>query len=170
MRGTGVETRHPEPSKPDKRGPESEIAGGGAPRGVRRVAQSRRAAAWLGDALRERKTAPELILCSPAARTRETLRLADVHGSVRFEPAIYGQRDGDYLDVLREAGGTANSPLLLAGHNSATARTAALLVEGGSALEFPTAAFAIIDLAIDDWHDLRTGQGTLVDYCAPPKD
>ncbi len=33
--------------RPDKRGPESKIAEGGAPGGVRRVAQSRRAATWL---------------------------------------------------------------------------------------------------------------------------
>jgi hypothetical protein len=45
----GVEAagRHGWPALPYKRGPESEIAEGGAPRGVRRVAQSRRAAAWL---------------------------------------------------------------------------------------------------------------------------
>jgi len=33
--------------RPDKRGPEPKIAEGGAPRGVRRVAQPRRAASWL---------------------------------------------------------------------------------------------------------------------------
>lgn len=131
-----------------------------APRG-------RRAAAWVGDALRERRTAPGLILCSPAARTRETLQLAALGGAVRFEPRVYEVRDGDYLDLLRAVEGSP-SPLVLIGHNSATAVTAALLA--GSRDDFPTAAFAIIELAIAEWRELRAGQGRLVEYCVPPKD
>lgn len=129
------------------------------------AARGRRAAVWVGNALRERGIEPDLILCSPAARTRETLRLSELPGIVRFEPAIYERRDADYVGLLRDGADEAASSILLVGHNSATATTAALLLDDRGALEFPTAAFAIIELA-----NLRSGQGRLVDYCVPPKD
>lgn len=132
-----------------------------APRG-------RHAAAWLGQALQERDIAPALILCSPAVRTRQTLEYSGIKGEVRFEPAIYEHRDGDYLDFVGDLDSAA-SPLVLIGHNAATAVTAARLTGGKAALAFPTAAFAVIDVAGKVWRGLTAGQGTLVEYCVPPK-
>lgn len=133
-----------------------------APRG-------RRAAAWLGEALHRRHLVPSLILCSPAVRTRETLVLSGMKGEVRFEPELYEDRDRDYLEILGNLDGAA-SPLALVGHNSAMAVTAARLAGGAAVGEFSTAAFAVIDVPTERWQELRAGQGTLVEYCVPPKE
>lgn len=133
-----------------------------APRG-------RRAAEWLGRVFEEDGIAPELIVCSPAVRTQQTLQRSGLRGEVRLEPRVYDQRDGDYVDLIREVGGVA-SPLVFIGHNSATAVTAALLAGGDAMVDFPTAAFAVIDFAISDWSEVAAGQGRLVEYRVPPKD
>src|SRR5947209_6480088 len=53
--------------------------------------------------------APDLVLCSPARRTRETLKgIAGALGPqarVRIEPRLYGADRDDLLDVIRRVPG-----------------------------------------------------------------
>lgn len=134
-----------------------------APRG-------RRAAAWLGAALRQDGFLPKVILCSPALRTRQTLDQAGLVGDTRLVRAIYDRSDEDYLELIREAPPAASS-LMIVGHNSATASTAARLVSDGKGLTgFPTGAFAVIDFDLDDWAALEPASGKLVSYQLPPRD
>jgi phosphohistidine phosphatase len=79
--------------------------------------RGRRDAAAAGDWLREQGLLPDLVLCSTAVRTRETLeglRLGDA--AVVFEHRLYLGPAHDTLDLLRN-GAPDVSTLLVIGHN-----------------------------------------------------
>jgi phosphohistidine phosphatase len=134
-----------------------------APRG-------RRAAGWLGTALRDGGFLPETILCSSALRTRQTLDGIGVEApDLRFLRAVYDLRDEDYVQLIRNTFG-GGSPLMIVGHNSATALTAERLVgEGMDLTGFPTGAFAVIDFELDAWAAIGPGSGRLISYRVPPR-
>lgn len=135
-----------------------------APRG-------RRAALWIGQTVAERGWSPSRIVCSPAARTRETLDLSAMGQGceVIYDPEVYERRDWDYLDLIRTQGG-ASPVLMIVGHNSATDTTASLLAEDGTDLGgFATGAIAVFDLDIAAWAELAEGAGRIVAYLQPPK-
>jgi phosphohistidine phosphatase SixA len=93
------------------------------------------------------------VLCSPAARTRETLaRVLEQTGYVEasFEPAIYEATPGTLMELLAAQPASA-SPLLLVGHNPGLEQLLALLTEGASdaGRGMPTAAIARLALPVD---------------------
>jgi phosphohistidine phosphatase len=133
-----------------------------APRG-------RKAARWIGDTLRDEGWLPDLILCSSAARTRETLALSGMSAPTQFVRDIYDLMDEDFVDLIRTQGGAA-ATLALIGHNSATDTTARSLCSdrmdfGG----FPTGAIVVLDFQAADWRDIAEGTGQLVAFCRPPR-
>lgn len=97
----------------------------------------------------------DLVLCSPARRTRETwerVRSAVRSGEVRFVPAIYEAGAPALLDVVRSIEESAASVLLI-GHNPGLADLADDVVAGGrpEAMArlrngFPTGALATLRL------------------------
>jgi phosphohistidine phosphatase len=119
---------------------------------------------------------PDLILCSPALRTRETLagllRPFVARPPVDLEEALYsGERD--YIATIAAHGGDAGR-LLVIGHNPTIHLTAlALAADGDAALrlrlaeKFPTAALAVLALPIAAWRELAAGQGTLESLLFP---
>lgn len=142
--------------------------------------RGRIAATWIGETLDQLGLAPHRILCSPARRTRETLDLAlaglPAAGTAEttFSAALYNLRDEDYVAFVAEHGGEA-PVLMLVGHNTATADTAAALSATGRAgdlaalADFPTGGIAVIDFDIGAWAELRAGTGHLVHFARPPK-
>lgn len=133
-----------------------------APRG-------RNAARWIGKTLRGESWTPDLVLCSPAARTRETLTLSGIAAPVRFAREIYDLMDDDFVDLIRSTGGSA-ATLALIGHNNAMETTALMLCSdrmdfGG----FPTGAIAVLDFEATAWIALAAGTGQLVAFCRPPR-
>ena len=139
--------------------------------------RGRRAAKLMGAYLREGDHRPDLVLCSTAARTRETL--ADVMVELDVEPEI--DWDGDLylaaphqmLDLLRAVPDTVES-VLMVGHNPGTAILADVLCADGDAAaldlmrtRFPTAALAIIDLEVDRWEEVRDDCGRLRTFTRP---
>jgi phosphohistidine phosphatase len=142
-----------------------------APRG-------RRAVALLEQYLRMQDPDIELVLCSPAQRTRETwdgvrkgLRSAP---EVRFVPEVYEATANDLLDIVHQVDDHHRSVLLI-GHNPGMQDLAERLVGDGKhkALArlgrgFPTGALAM--LSFDDvWTDLDRG-GARLDSFVRPKD
>jgi phosphohistidine phosphatase len=120
---------------------------------------------------------PDLTLCSTAARTRETWKLAaaELPGRppTRYEGKIYEASLGDLLAVL---GGVPDDVqrLLLIGHNPgmhALAESLAGRSEGDALTRmkrggFPTAAIAVLTLP-GSWKTAEHGAATLVDYWTP---
>ncbi len=139
-----------------------------APRGAR-------AAARMRDHIDAEGMRPELVLCSSALRTRETLaRILPGLGpelTVRIESSIYSFEADELLDRLRAIPADIGS-VMLVGHNPAMQELASLLAADGDRLDelrkgFPTAALAELDLSISSWADLASGSGRLVRFVVP---
>ena len=111
------------------------------------VQEARAAGAWL----REQGLVPDRVLCSPAARTRETLAVLGDLGvvEVREEPSIYEASPGT-LAALVDANRDANR-LLLVGHNPGLEQLAALMHSGqtGDYRGMPPAGIAVLKLPVD---------------------
>ena len=125
------------------------------------------AGAWL----HEHELGPELVLCSTAARTRETWAAAVDGGacgeSVEFDDGIYSGGAQTVLQTVRE---TAGDPqvVIVVGHNPTMAMLASGLSEGdGStaaheclAAGFPTSSLAVLRYA-GPWSGLDFGTAAL---------
>jgi phosphohistidine phosphatase len=115
---------------------------------------------------------PELVLCSPSKRTRETLeRLGLGDGpEVRIEDELYAASAGELLGALRAVPDEVESVMAI-GHNPGIERLALELAVGGDELDrmrekFPTAALATLELD-GSWSELAPGGAELVSFVKP---
>ena len=140
-----------------------------APRG-------RGAAKLIRDHLRKEKIAPEVVLCSSARRTQETLELiAPAWGPaavVRVERSLYGASAGQLLGRVQSVEDAIRSVMVI-GHNPGLEDLAAALAGDGvgdaldrMAMKFPTAALAVFAVPTA-WRDLAPGGATLAAYVVP---
>jgi phosphohistidine phosphatase len=137
-----------------------------APRG-------RRDAKRIAKHLRRLGLEPELILCSSAARTRETLELlrpAVGASEVIVEEDLYGASSDELLARIRLVPDSVASVMLI-GHNPGLEQLALALASAGDELEqlaakFPTAALATLAVA-NSWSRLAPGDATLEAYVVP---
>jgi phosphohistidine phosphatase len=131
--------------------------------------RGKEAAPEIGRALAKRGLVPDRVLCSPARRARDTLKLVldamAIRPPVSYEDQLYVFGDGtSYLNAItRQKDATR---LMLIGHNPSTQNLALKLAITGdvSAInrlrsKFPTAAVAVITLPIDNWSELQTASG-----------
>ena len=138
-----------------------------------------KAAPRMARMMAERGYLPDLIVCSTALRTRETLRLALPEllthkvPNVRFDASIY-EAGPQALENAVRAGPDDCSTLMLVGHNPGMQMLALLLGDGTETpvlqrLEekFPTAALAVLDFDATDWSQIKPGRGRLVDFVTP---
>lgn len=140
------------------------------------AARGRDAADEMGRRLVVAGLMPDLVLCSPATRTLETLALAAPYWTpapqVSVVPALYERMEGDYLDLVQGAPDVAR--LMLVAHNAAIEQTARMLATTGDAAAlavlsrgFPTAAIAVIGFEAADWSAAVAGQGYLQAFLTP---
>lgn len=124
--------------------------------------RGRRAAPLVGRFMRKQKVCPDLILCSPAERTRQTVALvavaAGLDAPVRYDERIYEATAARLAEVVSQAEEGAGE-VLLVGHNPGMEELLELLT--GEARRMPTAALASIRLDIDRWAKLRERAGRL---------
>ena len=133
--------------------------------------RGRRASKAIAGYLREQDIAPELVLCSSARRTRETLeRLEPALGSptVRIEPELYAASASALLERLRRVPDAVGSVMLI-GHNPGMQDLALDVARPAPAvreleLKFPTAALATLVLQAASWRALDRGTAELVDF------
>jgi phosphohistidine phosphatase len=120
---------------------------------------------------------PELLLCSPARRARETLEALQAAlgaaGRVEQDEALYLASAGRLLSRL-QALPDRESQVLLVGHNPGLAELAQLLVERGAADVLLRAArglapgaLAALRIATPRWRDLAPGCAELVEFLRP---
>ena len=134
-----------------------------APRG-------RKAAKKLARYLHDQEIRPDLVLCSSARRTRETLeRIRSSLGEpvVEIEDALYGAGSDDLLARLRRVPEGVGSALLI-GHNPGLQDLGLVLApsEPPLAATFPTGALASFALA-GPWAQLGEAQAELTAYVVP---
>jgi phosphohistidine phosphatase len=131
--------------------------------------RGREAAGRIGRYLRDEGIVPQLVLCSSAARARETLELLllDPAAEVLVEEALYGASVEEMVSRLRQIDAVVASVLVI-GHNpdmEALAQT--LTVADELTPAFPTGALAAIRVPIASWAELRPGIATLTSFVTP---
>jgi phosphohistidine phosphatase len=127
--------------------------------------------------IKQRRWEPDLVLCSPATRVRETWQLMTPALGRTVEcktlRTIYPGAPSRLLETLRRAADEI-ATLMLIGHNPGLGHLAGSLFGRGprKALErmrakFPTAALAVIEFDIDRWNELAAGNGRLRAFVRP---
>ena len=104
-----------------------------------------------GDWLREHGLRPDRVLCSTAARTRETLAaLGDIGAGEIYEDASIYEASPGTLAALADANRDAER-LLLVGHNPGLEQLAALMHSGqtGDYRGMPPGGIAVLTLPLD---------------------
>jgi phosphohistidine phosphatase len=131
----------------------------------------------MGKAMAERDIDPELVMCSSARRTRDTLEL--VLPELRVEPkvvyvdALYHASPEQMLEMLHAIQPGANR-VMLVGHNPEIQTFALDLVGAGPKqfrdrlrTKYPTAGLAVINFAAGLWTSITVNSGTLNLFLSP---
>jgi phosphohistidine phosphatase len=132
-------------------------------------ARGRAEAAQVAGLLCVRASFPELALCSPARRARETLDALQRERSelvVRLDDRLYLASPGEILARVQDLENELHSALVV-GHNPGIAALARSLA--GARDPFPTAFLAAIGLDGGDWADFAPGRGRLLEVVRPER-
>lgn len=115
---------------------------------------------------------PELVICSDAARTRETLDLMlgewPSRPQIVHRHALYHAAPEDMLDLLH---GVQATCVALVGHNPGMGQLAGRLARAAPDHprwpDYPTCAVAVLSFAGADWSELGDGQGEVLGFAVP---
>jgi phosphohistidine phosphatase len=137
--------------------------------------RGRKACVVIAEHIEREGIAPEMVLCSPSRRTRETLAgiLDAIPGNSRIErpDELYGGGAGTILALVNGVPDDAASVMVI-GHNPGIQAATLQLAGAGEQLDeaqakFPTATLATIEANIDAWLRFAPGSGTLVGFVRP---
>jgi phosphohistidine phosphatase len=138
--------------------------------------RGRKAAKAMGQEMRERGLAPDLVLLSPSARTTETLARVEEGFGASFEkveePNIYLAESGTLVDLIRSAPAKSER-LMVVGHNPGMQELIRALANGPqdlraeAAAKFPTGALAEISFDVSKWSDVTPGSGFIRNFVKP---
>ncbi|MEX1034860.1 MAG: histidine phosphatase family protein [Sneathiella sp.] len=141
------------------------------------TSRGRRGALKIGSFMADNGIFPDLILCSPSRRTRETLSQINPFlpdgTEVQIEKSIYSAGHGDGLICYLKSSAIEEAHVMIIGHNPTMQQMALNLAtpsaeNGYSRIEakYPTAALTQIKFEIDDWSQLK-GRGELLHFVTP---
>jgi phosphohistidine phosphatase len=141
------------------------------------MARGRDDASVIGAYMVRHRLVPDLVLLSPAARTRETWALIAPAFAraprVLKDQRIYNASADGLIDLIRETDGEARV-LLVVGHNPGLHDLALQLIGAGDVEarenlneKLPTSGLVVIDLAFDDWSLLHDNAGRLERFVSP---
>jgi phosphohistidine phosphatase len=139
--------------------------------------RGRRAAKAMAIYFREAEIQPAAVLCSPAKRTRETLKCLQSglgEAPVQFDRRIYEASYQTLLQCLADLPPETESALLV-GHNPGLERLALYLMSdrghgaGASRMQdkYPTGSLAVLLAPAADWASLKVGSCRLDDFIRP---
>lgn len=135
----------------------------------------------MGAYMRKKKYVPQLVLCSTALRTVETLELSrgawGASPKTEFLDSLYLATANAMLNIIRNAPDSVDA-LLIVGHNPGIEECAAALMGQGETPaecetqdmmdeKFPTAALAVIDFDISTWKSVAKDEGKIVNFTRP---
>lgn len=140
--------------------------------------RGKQAAQAIGRVLQDRGLLPDLVLCSPARRTRDTWEIAA--GELKSPPKLviddqlYDFGNGGRLaEVARHKGGKVPRLLILA-HNPAIERLARRMAGAADPTllrrlekKYPTGALAAFEVDAASWADFDETQARLVHFIRP---
>jgi len=134
-----------------------------------------RAAAAMAVYCRQTSVAPDLVICSPARRTRQTWARLEAEiappREAMFPDAAYGADRATLCRLLRTAP-PETGDILLIGHNPGLQDLAAGLASRPEdrvrlSAKLPTGALAIFEPSGADWAALDGGAAALIDFTTP---
>ncbi|MXO89763.1 SixA phosphatase family protein [Pontixanthobacter aquaemixtae] len=136
--------------------------------------RGRKGAKLIGRHIVDHGIAWDMVLASSAERVQRTVEAALPEANPQFDKRLYLASVDTILEVVHEYGGDADS-ILLAGHNPGLQELVYALVPPSAenamfddaATKYPTATFAVFELDIDDWADLKKDCGKLVHFMRP---
>ena len=130
----------------------------------------------MGEHIRDHGIEWGAVIASPAVRVKETLDI----GLPEIEP-IYDQRlylasVETIIEAVQEHGSD-HDAVMISGHNPGLQEVLLELISPSkenelfreAVVKFPTATYAVIECAVDDWADLKKFTGELV-HMARPRD
>ncbi len=127
--------------------------------------------------IREQGLQPQIILCSAAVRTRQTLdrikAAFDTRFEVEYEKALYLCSPSIFVRRLRELPDSYQSVMVI-GHNPGLQSLALDLIGAGDpallgkiSAKFPTAGLAMLHFEGPSWKELKAGSCELQDFVVP---
>jgi phosphohistidine phosphatase len=124
----------------------------------------------MGQRLQKRGVKPEIILCSPAKRARQTAELllkefGDSMDGVHFDDRIYEADPGTLLNLVRSIPDACSSAMLI-GHNPSIGWVANQLSDVHIE-QMPTCAIASLGLPSSKWKDIGKEATRLLDFDYP---
>lgn len=139
--------------------------------------RGQKSAPALGTYIHESGLKPDLVLCSPAQRTRDTFLLTFGEGDdapdLRFDERLYHASSSTMLDLLRHLPDRVEHVMIL-GHNPGLHALALDMFSQGESdavaaicRKFPTCGLAVIDIELADWRALGVGEGYLRVFMTP---
>ncbi len=138
------------------------------------ASRGQREAALAGDWLRGQLPTIDMVLCSTAIRTRETLARTGIDAPVRYVDRLYDSTPGIVIEEINGVGAEI-STLLVVGHEPTTSTLALRLANPRTvnidaaeriSTKFPTSAMAVLHLD-GSWADLELGSAQLADFHVP---
>ena len=129
----------------------------------------------MGRYLEAKRIQADMVLCSPACRTRETLTglIKYSAGSfvqstaIHYRPEIYETAVADLLSIIQQSA-AAVAILSIIGHNPALQQLVEILTDRDFPHpKFSTCGIARIRLHIASWSESLTGRGELEEFIRP---
>jgi phosphohistidine phosphatase len=121
----------------------------------------------MGNLVRKARLTPELIIASPAARTRRTAEIVAERcgyaGSITWQRSLYGTETESHLTEIQGIGRGVSTALIV-GHNPALEQVVAALT--GGLIRLPAGALVLLEAGTEihplrRWADLSPGGCTL---------
>lgn len=118
----------------------------------------------LGSFLKENHIKPEMMICSPAKRTQETLSKLNKHLSIKkediiYEDKIYEASKKSLLEIINNLDNSKNL-IALIGHNNGISDLAEYLTN--KFITLPTSGALLIELPFESWKMTSGGTGKII--------
>lgn len=155
----------------------AEAASGGNDRNRPLTTNGQADAGRLGAFMAKQAFVPELVLCSPALRTRQTLDPVSSSrscGPVQYPEVLYNAPAGTIFEIVKQAPDEIADVLVVA-HNPGVSNFVQTMA--GSAADglfqsmrrsgYPPGTLSILALSLPAWQDLQPGAGRLDGFFTP---
>jgi phosphohistidine phosphatase len=140
------------------------------------AARGIREAALAGEWLRANLPAIDLVLCSSATRTRQTLDRTEISAPVTYSERLYGATAGTMIDEINQVADDV-ATLLVVGHEPTMSHVALGLAEPDNSdheaakrisMKFPTSAIAVLSVPSGwPWSELQLSSAELTSFHVP---
>lgn len=126
------------------------------------------AAPLMGEVMFDNAFKPQLILSSPAKRTKQTAILinetAQIQSKIIYDEGIYEANPFRLLQIVSELDEKFES-VMIVGHNPGLEGLVQILT--GETRIMPTAALAVIDLSVENWSEVVAKSGKVRTFLRP---